>query len=315
MGWSSRFQAILLAVAAAAPLRADVGELPPTLRFVNQHTLVWAAEPGAQAYNVYKGIRVVSDTWQYGHDCLALDVVATTLADPFSPARDHLTYYLVTAEDQQGDEGSLGYGPGGVPRPPASPCTDIDGDAVSDGIDNCRAWPNPQQEDFDLDASGNACDDDDDDDGLIDTEEIALGTDPFDNDSDDDGLTDGDEVSVWGTDPRSGDTDADAVADGADNCRRDSNPAQEDGDQDAVGDRCDNCPAIPNSGQESADGDHVGDVCAHRLARFVVDSGGRQSTCASSRIVRLSSGQMAAGAAWSSTGVTLLCGFAPIGER
>ena len=55
---------------------------------------------------------------------------------------------------------------------------------------------------------------DSDDDGLLDGEEIALGTDPDDPDSDDDGLTDGEEVLVYGTDPLDPDTDDDGLTDG-----------------------------------------------------------------------------------------------------
>jgi len=52
-----------------------------------------------------------------------------------------------------------------------------------------------------------------DGDGLLDGEEIALGTDPDDADTDDDGLTDGEEVDL-GTDPTDPDTDDDGLMDG-----------------------------------------------------------------------------------------------------
>jgi outer membrane protein assembly factor BamB len=58
---------------------------------------------------------------------------------------------------------------------------------------------------------------DSDGDGLIDSEEVALGTDPDDPDTDADGLSDGDEVhGTYGyvTDPLLDDTDGDGVSDG-----------------------------------------------------------------------------------------------------
>ena len=54
---------------------------------------------------------------------------------------------------------------------------------------------------------------DEDGDGLLDSDEIANGTDPSDPDSDDDGLNDGDEVNIHGTDPNNNDTDGDQIPD------------------------------------------------------------------------------------------------------
>jgi hypothetical protein len=56
---------------------------------------------------------------------------------------------------------------------------------------------------------------DSDGDGLLDAEEIALGTDPLDPDTDGDGLPDGTEVA-HGTDPLDPDTDGDGLTDGGD---------------------------------------------------------------------------------------------------
>ncbi len=57
-------------------------------------------------------------------------------------------------------------------------------------------------------------DPDADDDGLLDGQEIALGTDPDNPDTDGDGLTDGQEVLTYGTDPLDADTDDDGLTDG-----------------------------------------------------------------------------------------------------
>lgn len=53
-----------------------------------------------------------------------------------------------------------------------------------------------------------------DSDGLLDVDELALGTDPDDPDSDDDGLLDGAEVHTYNTNPKVADTDDDGMPDG-----------------------------------------------------------------------------------------------------
>ena len=70
--------------------------------------------------------------------------------------------------------------------------------------------------DTDFDGIPDSADFDDDDDGLLDTTEIAIGTDPLLVDSDEDGLTDYEEHVVIGTDPTRQDTDGDGAADGFD---------------------------------------------------------------------------------------------------
>ena len=94
-----------------------------------------------------------------------------------------------------------------------------------DSVDNCPNDANTAQENNDADAQGDICDDDDDNDGLTDTEEGAIGTDPFDADSDDDRISDYDETlfnSIAGyqigedTDPSKPDTDADGLNDNVD---------------------------------------------------------------------------------------------------
>lgn len=56
---------------------------------------------------------------------------------------------------------------------------------------------------------------DSDGDGLLDSEEAALGTDPFNPDTDGDGLSDGEEVRIYKTDPLNPDSDYDGLKDGA----------------------------------------------------------------------------------------------------
>ena len=50
--------------------------------------------------------------------------------------------------------------------------TDVDGDGVSDGADNCAAISNANQTDTDGDTIGDLCDNDDDNDGILDSGEV-----------------------------------------------------------------------------------------------------------------------------------------------
>lgn len=125
---------------------------------------------------------------------------------------------------------------------------DIDGDGVSDAIDNCVYISNDLQ--FNTDVSndgGNACDDDDDNDGQTDADETFCGSDP----------QDGDSISP--------DDDWDGVPDCLDSV------VSDDTDSDGVSDLADNCPSVGNAQQINTDGDELGDACD------LDDDGDRQS--------------------------------------
>lgn len=77
---------------------------------------------------------------------------------------------------------------------------------------------------------------DSDGDGLLDSEEVTIGTDPYDPDTDKDGLTDGEEVRTYKTDPLNPDTDWDGLKDGAEVLTYKTNPCDRDTDKGGVAD-------------------------------------------------------------------------------
>lgn len=91
---------------------------------------------------------------------------------------------------------------------------DSDNDDFNHDTDNCPLVANPDQSNIDNDNLGDICDDDIDGDGLLNTQETALGTDPYMADTDGDGLSDGNEVNSIGTNPLLMDTDGDGLSDG-----------------------------------------------------------------------------------------------------
>lgn len=77
---------------------------------------------------------------------------------------------------------------------------------------------------------------DSDGDGLLDSEEVQIGTDPYDPDTDKDGLSDGEEVKVQNTDPLNPDSDWDGLKDGAEVLAYKTNPLDRDTDKGGVAD-------------------------------------------------------------------------------
>jgi len=112
---------------------------------------------------------------------------------------------------------------------------DQDGDGIQAAYDNCDRTANPGQEDFNADMIGDACQDSDGD-GLLDADEIAMGTDPGNPDTDGDGLDDGDEINIHGTDPTDSDTDDDGLSDGDEVKTYDTLPLDPDTDDDGLSD-------------------------------------------------------------------------------
>ena len=140
---------------------------------------------------------------------------------------------------------------------------DSDSDGINNEADNCPDDANPNQENFDNDTMGDACDDDIDND-LVDNSDDAFpfdvneqsdfdgdGTgDNADADDDNDGLNDTEDAFDNDANETT-DTDEDGIGNNAD--------ADDDGD--GIVDESDNCPLVANADQADADNDGVGTAC------------------------------------------------------
>lgn len=132
--------------------------------------------------------------------------------------------------------------------------SDLDGDTISNSIDNCPETANTDQADSDNDGIGDLCDEDIDGDGILNEDDnCPTVSNPDQDDMDADGIGD-----VCDT---IDDIDNDGIADSLDNCPNTSNPGQEDMDADGLGDVCDNCAEIANPNQIDTDNDGIGDAC------------------------------------------------------
>ena len=187
---------------------------------------------------------------------------------------------------------------------------DADNDGIGDAQDNCPNTPNPNQQNTDGDAQGNACDPDDDNDGVVDDDdafpldpnetldtdadgignnsdtdddgdgmpdlfETENGLDPLNSadasaDPDNDNLNNLDEF-LAGSDPANPDSDSDSLLDGNDNCPAQANLNQLDGDQDGTGDVCDNTINVYDVVMTP---DLDGDLAPEIASMFVLPTGG-----------------------------------------
>jgi hypothetical protein len=149
--------------------------------------------------------------------------------------------------------------------------TDLDGDGVVDGTDNCPRFSNPLQENHDQDNAGDLCDIDDDNDGIADVaDDCPYGITQWqsnpstdhdndgcqdsseDYDDDEDGIFDSNDLCPLGPIGWSSNPEVDVEGDGC---------ADMDTDEDGFVDQMDNCPMIYNPLQTDLDDDQIGDVC------------------------------------------------------
>ncbi len=90
------------------------------LTWSGKTTLVWSPERSVGVYNVYRGT-VSGLPGGYG-SCLASNLTSATATDADIPAPGECFFYLVTAENRIGEEGTKGYDTHGTERPNPAPC-------------------------------------------------------------------------------------------------------------------------------------------------------------------------------------------------
>jgi hypothetical protein len=93
------------------------------LRWSDADTLLWDAEPSASEYHVYRGPVSELSYLLFGtcQDGIDGDRTNTTLDDTTLPTTGDALYYVITAEDSGGNEGTLGLA-GCVERSNFTPC-------------------------------------------------------------------------------------------------------------------------------------------------------------------------------------------------
>ena len=130
--WKIRLDAIgedaLAASASSGSWRMDAGfpavYAPPgevrNLRWPDRTTLAWDPERSVGAYEVYRDL-VSTLPGGFG-TCFASSLLGETATEAGSPAASTGWFYLVTARNRLGEEGTKGSRTGGIERPNSSPC-------------------------------------------------------------------------------------------------------------------------------------------------------------------------------------------------
>ncbi|MBP7149081.1 MAG: hypothetical protein KBD01_16250 [Acidobacteria bacterium] len=102
---------------SAYPPPREVSEL----RFDGPTTLVWHPENSVGAYELYRaGLETLPGG--YG-SCLQRGLTIATATETAVPAPGHGFFYLVTARNRLGEEGTKGSRSDGTPRPNPNPCS------------------------------------------------------------------------------------------------------------------------------------------------------------------------------------------------
>lgn len=90
------------------------------LRFTSKTALAWDGEPSVGSYNLYRALR--ADLPSGPGSCLVQGLTSPAGSDPDSPTSGVCWFYLVTAENRLGEEGTSGKRSSGTPRPNPTPC-------------------------------------------------------------------------------------------------------------------------------------------------------------------------------------------------
>jgi hypothetical protein len=89
-------------------------------RWASKSTLSWDPEASVGTYEVYRDV-LSSLPGSFGA-CFQSPLLTETATDAASPVAGTAWFYLVTARNRLGEEGTKGFRSSGVERPNASPC-------------------------------------------------------------------------------------------------------------------------------------------------------------------------------------------------
>ena len=92
-----------------------------SLRFTARDTLVWDAEVSVGVHNLYRDLMGNLSGLGYGA-CHERDVTGQTAVDGETPSSSNGFFYLVTAENRLGEEGTKGYASDVMERANPAPC-------------------------------------------------------------------------------------------------------------------------------------------------------------------------------------------------
>ena len=87
----------------------------------DETTLTWSPERSAGVYEVYRDLITNLSGLAYG-SCLHSSVASATSSDPSLPPASNGFFYLVTAKNRLGTEGTKGFNSAAVERPNPAPC-------------------------------------------------------------------------------------------------------------------------------------------------------------------------------------------------
>lgn len=90
-------------------------------RFSSPTLMTWDPEPSVGVYDVYRGLTTGFSGGSYG-SCLQAGLTAASYTDSASPSSGQCWFYLVTAENRLGEQGTSGYLSDGSQRPITGAC-------------------------------------------------------------------------------------------------------------------------------------------------------------------------------------------------